>query len=498
MPAVDRNGFERISIEELSLKADVAPPSAMLPIVVDLDETLILTDTLYEQVAIALFRNPLALVRALPRLAQGRAALKSALAHDIDLSSVTLPIREDLVAWLKEQAAAGREIHLCSAANQKVVDALAARLGIFKTAIGSDTANLKGRIKADYLARAFPQGFVYAGDSRADLHVWKIARGIILAGASQSVAKDARALGKPVEAEFNEPPLGIKDCLKAFRVHHWSKNVLIFVPLILSHTWTDPASLLITCLGLVCLLMVTSATYLLNDVADLDADRNHWSKRQRAIASGRLPIQSALFLAGAWLVAAFVGAVALSLGFALALAAYLVLTLAYSFGLKRVPLLDTLIIGVLFTTRLVMGIALLNQPYSEWLLTFSTFFFVSLAIAKRHTEIIRAGTTGSHSLASRGYQVEDGALTLVLGVATAVASLLIMVLFIVDEVLRRTAYTHPKVLWGVPIVLSIWVGRIWLLAHRGQMSDDPVSFALRDRVSLGLGAVLALLFVVAL
>ena len=168
------------------------------------------------------------------------------------------------------------------------------------------------------------------------------------------------------------------------------------------------------------------------------------------------PFQPAL-IAGLMLISGFVGAHLLSPGFALTLAAYLALTLSYSFGLKRVPLLDTLIIGALFTSRLVMGIALANQTYSEWLLTFSMFFFFSLAIAKRHTEIVRAGTSTNNSLKSRGYQIEDAPLTLVLGVSSSVASLVIMVLFIVEEVQQRNLYAYPKVLWAIPIVLSLWV-----------------------------------------
>lgn len=330
------------------------------------------------------------------------------------------------------------------------------------------------------------------------MHVWRAAEGIVLAGARPGVSRRARELGKPIEAEFANKAPTTKDYLKAFRVHHWSKNVLIFVPLVLAHAFTDPRAIAMTVLGLACLLLVTSATYLINDVADLDSDRRHWSKRNRIIAAGRLPIRSALLLASIWLVCAFAGALWLSGAFALALVSYLVLTLAYSFGLKRIALLDTLVIGILFTTRLIMGMALLGHAYSEWLLTFSLFVFFSLAIAKRHTEIIRAGLTTEHSLASRGYRIADAPLTLALGVATAVASLLIMVLFLVEEVLRRPEYDNPKLLWGVPMLLAIWVGRIWLLAHRGEMNDDPVSFALRDKVSLGLGVAVALLFAAAL
>lgn len=466
--------------------------------VVDLDGTLILTDTLHEQAAHAFFHSPFRLLRALPKVVEGRAALKAALAHEVDFSTAGLPFREDLLLWLRAEAGRGRAIHLCSAANQSVVDAIAKRVGVFTSAVGSGDENLKGRAKADYLARRFPEGFVYAGDSSADLHVWRAAQAIILSGAGATVARQARGLGKPVEAEFANPPLTLQQWLRAFRVHHWSKNVLIFVPLVLAHAFTDLRTLAITVLGLCCLLLVTSATYLVNDVADLDSDRRHWSKRNRAIASGRMSIPVALGIAALAIVAAFVGALLLSVGFAAALAAYLALTLAYSFGLKRIPLLDTLVIGILFTTRLVMGMALLGHPYSEWLLTFSVFFFTSLAIAKRHTEIVRAGASSKHALGSRGYRVEDSGLTLSLGIATGVASLLIMVLFIVEELLRRDVYGNPKILWGVPVVLAVWVGRIWLLAHRGEMNDDPVSFALRDRASIGLGFAVATLFVLAL
>lgn len=472
--------------------------SARYPLVVDLDKTLILTDTLHEQVVAAIFTKPAALAFAAPSVLRGRAALKASLASKVDLASTVLPLREDLVKWLREQAATGREIHLCSAANQAVVENVSRRVGIFASAIGSATANLKGRVKAEHLARTFPDGFVYVGDSRADLAVWKAAEGVVLAGASPGVARAARGLGKPVEAEFSNHPLGLKDSLKALRVHHWSKNALIFVPLVLAHAWGDFAVVRDTILGLICLLMVTSSTYLLNDLADLSADREHWSKRNRALASGRLPIASGLLLACSGLIAAFIGSLFLSPYFTLALAAYLTLTLAYSFGLKRVPILDTLIIGILFTTRLIMGIALLRVPASAWLLTFSVFFFFSLAMAKRHTEIVRASSSGSHSLASRGYLIEDEPLTLALGVASAVASLLIMVLFIVEEMLPGPFYSHPQLLAGIPVFLAIWIGRIWLLAHRGRMNDDPVSFALRDRPSILLGVLIAVLFVVAL
>jgi 4-hydroxybenzoate polyprenyltransferase len=459
---------------------------------------LVTTDTLWELVVFGLFRQPLALLHALPQLLRGRAALKAALAARLPLPLATLPLRADLVDWLRGEAARGREIHLCSAANQALVDAVARRVGIFDSATGSAGVNLKGTAKAELLAKNFPRGFCYVGDCGADLAVWVAAASIGLAGVRPAIAKAARALGKPIEAEFVTAPLRPADCLKALRAHHWSKNGLLFVPLVLGHAWHDPAAIASAVLGFLCLLLATSGTYLVNDLADLDADRRHWSKRNRALASGRLSIPVGFLSAGVSLGAAILAAFLLSLDFALALSAYLALTLGYSFGLKRVPLLDTLIIGILFTSRLVMGITLTTHDYSEWLLIFSLFFFFSMAVAKRHAEIVASGTNPTNSLASRGYQEEDAPLTLVFGAASSIASLLIMALFIVEQVRLRNLYSHPAVLWGIPIVLSVWVGRVWLLAHRGRLTEDPVTYALRDPTSLSLGAAVAAIFLAAL
>jgi 4-hydroxybenzoate polyprenyltransferase len=395
-------------------------------------------------------------------------------------------------------AAAGHELHICSAADQTVVDKMAARLGIFASAVGSTTGNLKGRNKAAYLEQRFPEGFIYAGDHAADMHVWKVSQGIVLAGVSRGVAAQAARLNKPILQEFHSPPLGLRSFLKAIRVHHWTKNVLLFMPLILAHEWANVPLILKAILAFICLLGVTSATYLLNDIADLNADRQHWTKRQRALASGRLSIRTGFLLAAGLLIGGFVFAFLLSVNFGIALLAYLIITGAYSLGLKRVPLLDILIIGILFTTRLVMGAALLDYGNPAWLLTFAAFFFFSLATAKRHTEIVRASTSGVSSLKSRGYEVEDAPLTLTLGISSAIASLVVLVVFILQEMLPGRTYGHPEFLAGIPILLAIWLGRIWLLSHRGRMNDDPVSFAVRDRVSMGLGLSVAALFLIAL
>ncbi|KAA3498876.1 UbiA family prenyltransferase [Rhizobium rhizogenes] len=471
---------------------------SVLPIVVDLDGTLLLSDTLYEVAALSLFRRPFALISALPSLLQGRHVLKSTIAKHVDLNSLVLPLREDLVNWLRQKAGEGHALHLCSAADQTIVDVVAAKVGIFDSAVGSSASNLKGPAKADYLASRFPEGFIYVGDSSADLSVWDAADAIVLAGASDAVSVKAKKLNKPVIAEFSNRPIGSKEFLKAIRVHHWTKNVLIFVPLLLAHQWANVALLVETLLAFLCLLAVTSGTYLLNDIADLHADRQHWSKRNRAMASGRLSIRFGFMFAVALILIGFVSATLLSLQFASVLLSYFVVTGAYSLGLKRIPLLDTLIIGLLFTSRVVMGAVLLEHSRPAWLLTFAVFFFFSLAVAKRHTEIVRASTSGAASVKSRGYEVGDAPLTLSLGVSAAMASIVVLVIFILLEMLAGNEYARPEFLSAIPVLLSIWLGRIWILAHRGRMNDDPVSFAIRDNASIGLGVVIAIVFLAAL
>jgi 4-hydroxybenzoate polyprenyltransferase len=288
------------------------------------------------------------------------------------------------------------------------------------------------------------------------------------------------------------------DIPQAFRVHHWTKNFLLFLPIILSHEWDDRRLIAESIWAFVCLLVVTSATYLINDISDINSDRQHWSKRHRPIASGRMPVGAALALALVLLAAGFAGALLLSLPFTLTLLCYLVLTLAYSFGLKRIALLDTLVISILFTLRLVMGVVLLDVQKPAWLLTFSVFFFFSLAMAKRHTEVLRAAQMTPKGLEGRGYEPGDAPLTLALGTGTAIASLVVLFIFIVLEMLPTNIYSQPALLSGIPVMLAIWLGRIWLLAHRGRMDDDPVSFALRDWPSLVLGILVAAFFITAL
>ena len=281
-------------------------------------------------------------------------------------------------------------------------------------------------------------------------------------------------------------------------MHQWSKNLLIFVPLFVGHAYSSLAHVFAVAEGFALTCLLASATYMLNDIADLEADRQHDVKRLRPFASGDLPVAFGLIAAPLLIAAALAGAVLLSPAFAAALALYLVVTLAYSFGLKRLPLIDVFIISMLFVLRIVMGTAVIALAYSPWLLTFSWAFFLSLALAKRHVEVVRADRAGAGDVVGRGYRGADWPLTLSFGVGSGLISIVIMLLYLANDAMPSGFYGDARWLYAVPVCMTVWLMRIWLLSHRTELDDDPVIFALRDPTSLLLGLGVALAFWLAL
>jgi 4-hydroxybenzoate polyprenyltransferase len=489
-PAAETLAYPIVSIP---LNADVS-----IPLVVDLDHTLIHSDTLHEGFAKLLFSNPAGAAAALLSIWQGRAAFKGKIAEQRVLDVSSLPFRTSLLDLLRREKARGRSIHLITAADQRTADAVAAYLSLFDSVVGSDgKSNLKGLRKLDYLRRKFPAGFIYAGDHAADLPLFKAARGAILCDVSRHVANSARA-STTILADLKEPRHLLKVWLRALRVHQWAKNLLIFVPLIVGHAYGDPANILAAIAGFVLMCLLASATYMINDIADLDADRLHHSKRRRPFASGDLPIAFGLIAAPLLILGAMIGAYLLSPAFAVTLLLYLGLTLAYSFGLKELPLLDVFVIGVLFTLRIVMGTEVLAIKFSPWLLSFSWAFFLSLALAKRHVEVAHAGHVDVEDVAGRGYRGEDWPLTLGFGIGSGLLSIVIMLLYLTNDAMPSGFYYDAKWLYAVPALIMMWLMRIWLLSSRMELDDDPVVFALRDPASLALGGGAALAFILAL
>jgi 4-hydroxybenzoate polyprenyltransferase len=470
-----------------------------LPLVVDLDGTLLKVDTLYELFVFGLFNKPVQTLLSLLALRDGIAAFKRRLSGIVPLDIESLPVREELFAYLKQESAAGREIHLATAADQTVAVSIARRFPIFQSVQGTDQdGNLKGRNKARHLTGRFPDGFVYAGDSWADLPVWQSASAAIIVSRSSAVTDAIRSAGIPVEHVFDKRPRQLGLWIKAIRPHQWAKNSIVLVPIILGWRELTPASLATTLAMTALLCIVASLTYLLNDMADLASDRKHWSKRRRPFASGAIALRDGLLAVGIALPIACAFAMVISPLAGICLLCYVAVTVGYSFGWKRIPLFDTFIIALLFTIRILIGIAAAKLTPSAWLLTFSMFFFFSLGLAKRHTEILRAAEHNLQKLEGRGYLIGDQTLTLAFGISASMASIVIVVIYLVEEVFARQIYNTPAWLWVAPVAICLFSCRIWVLSHRGRMTDDPVAFALRDRVSLGLGALVAAAILLAL
>lgn len=465
--------------------AEAQPPR--LPLAVDLDDTLLLTDTLVEGIVNALLRNPIGFILAVFALLRGRVAFKSAIFAASKIDTDALPVRNDFLEYLTGEKEAGREIVLVTATSQSIAEQVAARFGgLFAQVHGTQKdANLKGRNKAAHLKMLYPNGFVYAGDSSADLAVWSKSSGAIFAGVNEESRRKVREMGIPVEAVFENDNGGFRAWRKELRLHQWAKNLLLFVALILSGQFVEPGNWIAPILGFFLLGIAASGTYIVNDLADLSADRRHRTKRDRPFASGRLNPLVGLIVAFVLIPGALVGGFILNPLFGFGLLAYLAMTMSYSFGLKRVAMLDVFIIASLFTIRIILGAFAIEVVLSEWLLTFSMFFFLSLSFAKRHVEIAAAGPGGE--IRGRGYTGDDAPLSLVFGVGSGTAAILILVLYLVEDAFPSGLYAFPEALWSAPMLIMLWIMRIWLLAHRGELDDDPVLFAVKDRISLWMG-----------
>ena len=475
---------------------EVAIPSESRPtLCVDLDHTLLRTDILYEQIALLARQKPAALL-ALPFWAShGRAALKRRLAKEVKLDIGSLPFNEELLAWLSEERAQGRRMALYSASDETVVAAVAHHLGLFDSWAGSDGVdNLAGSRKAQAIHEAFGSNFVYAGDHPRDVPVFAAGQGAVYVGDVDDLARRLPH-DHPVEASFPGQSGTLKLWAKQLRLHQWTKNLLVFVPVLLAGRLAGGQEYLASVLAFFMLSFLASSGYVLNDLLDLEADRGHEIKRTRPFASGVLKVRDGLVAFPLLLLAG------LGMGLFLPPAAiaagglYLATTLAYSFALKREPMLDVMILAGLFTIRLLAGAFAIELPISYWLLTFSMFIFTSLAVVKRYAELLKLARRQGTVLAHRGYSTADLGLLLALGVGTAVAACVIFIIYLINEHFSRAIYTEPGWLWLAFPILHYWLMRVWYLAVHGQMNEDPVVFAMTDRTSwlLGLAVVAVLL-----
>jgi 4-hydroxybenzoate polyprenyltransferase/phosphoserine phosphatase len=471
-------------------------PRTGRPIVVDLDGTLVRTDTLLESFLGLIHKRPLGAFSALLTLRQGRAAFKERIADLAEVDSYLLPLNTELVSWLRQEKASGRHLVLATASDQRTAQAVAQQLDLFDTVLASDgKRNLKGAAKAAALVVRFGQGgFDYVGDSRADLPVWAAAHQAVIVG-GKALANQAARVAE-VSQRF-APPKRRKALVRALRPHQWLKNLLVFLPVVAAHQLGETAGLLAATLAFIAFSLTASSVYVLNDLLDLAADRAHPRKCRRPFASGTLPLAWGLLLSPLLLLTA-IGLSLLFLPwlFTLVLVGYFLLTTAYSFGLKRKPVLDVILLAALYTVRIIAGAAAVALVPSFWLLAFSMFIFLSLALAKRYTELDGLRERGKLTAAGRGWHVDDLPLVQTLGTGAGLVSALVMALYI-NSPQAQQLYAASEILWLVCPLLLYWIVRLWFKTHRAEMHDDPVVFALRDRVSLAIGALTAVVVLVA-
>jgi 4-hydroxybenzoate polyprenyltransferase/phosphoserine phosphatase len=457
-----------------------------VPLCVDLDGTLIRTDMLWESLVRLLKRNPLHLFSVLFWWTRGRAFLKARIAERVQVDPATLPFSESFLEYLRAEKARGRRLLLVTASDAAVAQAIAKHMPIFDDVLASDGArNLRGRNKGETLARLFGRkGFDYAGNSRVDLPVWEQAReAVVVNGHMNLEARAARCttLGPVFKSDTH-----FSTWLRLIRPHQWLKNLIIFVPLLTSHQIAQVGAMTDALLAFVAFSLCASGVYVFNDLMDLDSDRHHPTKRQRPLASGTVPIQGGLFLFPVLLGFGFAVGVLLTWQFVMVLGIYLALTIGYSWQLKQIAVLDVLCLAGLYTVRLAGGHEATQIAYSFWLLVFSMFIFLSLALLKRYVELATARQLKRIEIKGRGYAAEDAAVVAMLGIGNGLMAVLVLALYVNSQEVTRL-YHHPMVLLLICPFLLYWISRVWLLAHRGRMHEDPIVFALKDIPSYAVG-----------
>ena len=458
--------------------------SASLPLCVDLDGTLIRSDVLHEQ----FFGNPWAIL-ALFHLMKGRAAFKEEVAARSHFDVALLPYNETLIEYLHQQKQTGRHLVLATAANAKVAKAIADHLGLFDEVIASDgNRNLKGAEKARVLTQRFgSHGFCYAGNAASDLAVWREAASAIVVNAPAKVLAQVQ---NPVELVVADKPRMYPQLLKAMRPYQWTKNILVFIPLLTAHRLLVPTAWAQATIMFVAFCAAASGIYLINDMVDIWADRAHRRKRLRPFASGTLSLATGGCTAVALIVVGLLLSWSVNTEWLVGL--YVTTSVSYSLYFKVLPLVDVFLLSSLYTMRLFGGGEATGYHLSLWLLGFSSFLFLSLALLKRVEEM----ASGTPRAGRRGYGPNDAAILQLFGVASTFTSSVVLALFVQHQA-EVQSYASPGLLWLIVPLLLFWQARMWLAGSRGYMHDDPIIYAAHDRVSWASGLAVSLVLVAA-
>ncbi len=466
----------------------------------DLDGTLLRTDVFAESVIRLTLRQPWLVLAIVYWLCKGRGYCKGRVAAIAESLWTSWPVREAVRDRIVLSRDAGQPVLLATAAHQAVADKVAAAIGLFDGVVASsDEHNLKGSAKLAairaWTAARGCDGYSYAGDSKADLPIWSEANHVVAVAPSRPLRRRLAKLGKPLEI-VGDVTSQFKAIMTALRPHQWVKNVLVFVPMLVGQRF-DVCTLVQSSIGFLVFCLTASAVYVLNDLSDLDSDRLHHKKRHRPFASGELSVHAGVAMVGSLLACALgVALVALPPASLMVMAGYFVANVAYSAFLKQRPIFDVLMLATMYVVRLEAGGVATGIPLSPWLLAFSLFFFTSLAFAKRYAELQRIAEHGGLGAAGRGYKVVDCETILSLGTASGYVAIMVLALYMNSDQMRAL-YGDSRLLWLICPFVMYWITRVWLLARRGVMDEDPVVFAFRDRASLAVAAVCAALLAAA-
>ena len=421
--------------------------------------------------------------------------MKIEIARRAPLEASRLPYNLQLLRYLQAQWREGRPLYLATGADAGLAERVAAHLGIFQGVLGTEgKINLTKSRKLARLKDRFGE-FDYVGNSDADVVILAGSHEAMVANPTLGLRLALRMRHIPVSRVFiDRRPVG-RTLVKAIRLHQWAKNVLLFVPLLLSHKLTAPSAVAAIA-AFFCFCFMASANYLVNDMLDIESDRRHRSKRLRPFAAGDLSVAGGIALSLALILASAALLPVLPRAFALWLGLYIVATLSYSLYLKRVAVVDVLLLSGLYTLRLLAGGAATGTEISPWLAGFSSFLFLSLAMVKRFSEIENLREMGGTATHGRGYLLADMEQIRSFGTSSAYAAVVVFMLYIARPDVTEL-YRHATRLWLIVPLLIYWLNRVWLLASRGELDDDPVVFAMRDAMSLAVGAAVAVLALLA-
>jgi 4-hydroxybenzoate polyprenyltransferase len=458
-----------------------------IPLCVDLDGTLVKLDTLHQALFLLLRRDPASILRVPGWLLKGKAHLKDQVLQRVVLDAPALPYHKQFLAWLAKEHAAGRKLVLATASNYRTANAVAEHLGFFDEILASnEDTNLRHDQKLEAIRKQFPV-FGYAGNDSADFPIWNEAKEIILVNPSTSARKNYAVKADHIFIE--QRPVG-RMLIKAMRCHQWLKNLLIFSPMFLAHQFSELGSLVNSVIAFFAFSFAASSIYVLNDLFDLSADQHHPRKCKRPFASGDLPISAGALLTPMLMAISMALCIFLPPPFFFTLLTYYALTTVYSWRLKQVPIADVLMLAVLYSMRIVAGSVATETVASGWFIEFAIFLFLSLALVKRLSELreMESGTAVDNANRERGYAVGDLPLLLAFGTASGYIAVFVFTMYLGSDKVTEL-YSRPELLWIFCPLLLYWITRIWHLAWRGKMQDDPLAFAARDPQTYLVGAI---------